>query len=168
MKAAKVILLVMLISFAGNINAQRLVFVFGHAEYATAVGDLKNINDKGVGAEAGLGLGLNKTFFIGTIGTTWLSSANNNPLANSTGTLRYTPIKLGIRRYVFRKNVFLKADAGLAKMKYAKASGGSSNFTSSFGAGLKFTGFEVTGDFTTVSGGYGSWLSLKAGFTIGI
>lgn len=165
MKAAKIILLVLLISFAGKLNAQRLVFVFGHAEYATAVGDLKNINDKGVGAEAGLGLGLNKTFFTGTIGTTWLSSANNN---SSTGTLRYTPVKLGIRRYVFRKNIFLKADAGWANMKYAKVSGGTSVFTSSFGAGLKFTGFEVIGDFTNASGGYGSWLSLKAGFTLGI
>lgn len=148
-------------------KAQRLFFAFAHGEYATALGDLKNANDKGLGVEAGVGIGMNKTFFIGTLGYTWLRTADNSATA-SYGSLRYNPVKVGIRRYVFRRNLFLKADAGLANMKYAKLSSGSSHFTAGAGAGVKFTGLEVLAEYTTVTGGFGSWVSLKAGFTIGL
>ncbi len=144
-------------------NTQKLVFLFGHAEYANAVGDLKNLNDNGIGGEAGIGVGVGKTFFVGTIGTTFLSKANNS----TAGTLRYTPLKAGIRRYIVRKNIFVKADAGMANMKYSKHSDGSTKFTSTFGAGVKFTGVEAIADFTNVAN-FGSWISLKAGFTLGI
>lgn len=159
----------MFVFFIGMSQAksQRLFFLFGHAEYATAVGDLKNSNDKGLGVEAGAGVGVGKTFFIGTIGYTWLRTVNNS-INEANGSLRYNPYKVGIRRYIFRRNLFLKADAGLAHMKYANLSSGSSHFTAGGGVGVKFTGMEVIADYTTVTGGYGSWLSLKAGFTIGL
>ena len=153
-----------LIFIAAPAKSQRLVFLFGHAEYATPTGDLKHKVDQGFGAEAGVGVGLSKTFFIATVGSTWLMASD----AGTLGTLRYTPVKVGIRRYVFRRNIFIKADGGMASMKYAEAEEGSSHFTASFGAGLKFTALEVIGDYTTVSGGFGAWLSIKAGFTIGI
>ena len=163
MKLPKILLLIFSVIIFSKTNAQRLFFVFGHAEYASATGDLKNVNDNGLGVEAGVGIGMSKTFFIGTIGSTWIKATNANPL----GSLRYTPVKVGIRRYIFRKNLFLKADAGLANMKYSKANDGDSKFTYTAGAGFKFTGFEVIGDYTHV-GDYGSWLSVKAGFTIGL
>jgi len=160
----KIILLVFSIIILNQTNAQRLFFLFGHAEYASAQGKLKDANDQGIGGEVGVGIGMTKTFFIGTIGSTWFKAVNNNPL----GTLRYSPVKVGIRRYIFRKNLFIKADAGLANMKYSKASEGDSRLTYGAGVGVKFTGLEVIGDYTGVSGGYGSWLSVKAGFTIGL
>lgn len=159
----KILLLIFSIICLSEVKAQRLFFLFGHVEYASVQGDLKNANDQGLGIEGGLGIGMSKTFFVGTVGSTWLKGTNGNPL----GSLRYTPVKVGIRRYIFRKNLFLKADAGLASMKYSKANDGTSEFTYTAGAGFKFTGFEVIGDYTHV-GDYGSWLSVKAGFTIGL
>lgn len=164
MKLPKIVLLFFFLSLFINTNAQRLFFVFGHAEYASAQGDLKDANDQGIGGEVGVGIGMSKTFFTGTLGSTWFKAVNNNPL----GSLRYTPVKVGIRRYIFRKNLFIKADAGLANMKYSKVGEGDSKFTYTAGAGFKFTGFEVIADYTGVNGGYGSWLSVKAGFTIGL
>ncbi|KAJ1497553.1 hypothetical protein HMI54_013529 [Coelomomyces lativittatus] len=160
----KILLLVFSMIILSESYAQRLFFVFGHAEYASAQGKLKDANDQGLGGEVGVGIGMSKTFFTGTIGSTWFKAVNNNPL----GSLRYSPVKVGIRRYIFRKNLFVKADAGLANMKYSKADEGNSKFTYGAGVGFKFTGFEVIGDYTGVSGGYGSWLSVKAGFTIGL
>jgi hypothetical protein len=160
----KILLLIFSIVILNETKAQRLFFVFGHAEYASAQGKLKDANDPGIGGEVGVGIGMSKTFFIGTIGSTWFKAVNNNPL----GSLRYSPVKVGIRRYIFRKNLFIKADAGLANIKYSKADEGDSKLTYGAGVGLKFTGFEVIADYTGVSGDYGSWLSVKAGFTIGL
>ncbi len=162
-----VITLLPLIFFCAETKAQRLFLLFGHIEYASVTGDLKHTNDNGLGIEAGVAIGANKTFLTGTVGYTWLRSAAGNPSPGTTGTLRYTPVKIGIRRYIFRKNLFLKADAGIANMKYEKASDGSSHLTAGLGAGLKFSGFEVVGDITT-TGSHGSWMSIKAGFTIGL
>ncbi len=167
MKLPKILLLIFAITCLNEVKAQRLFFLFGHAEYASVTGDLKKFNDNGLGVEAGVGIGMNKTFFVGTIGSTWLRAVDDRPDLFTFSTLRYTPVKVGIRRYIFRKNLFLKADAGLANMKYSKASDGDSKFTYTAGAGFKFTGFEVIGDYTHV-GDYGSWLSVKAGFTIGL
>lgn len=166
MKKGVLFLCLMILGLA-QAKAQRLFFLFAHGEYASAVGDLKNGYDKGLGVEAGLGVGMNKTFFTATTGYTWLQTADNSATA-SNGNLRYNPVKIGIRRYVFRKNIFLKADAGLANMKYDNHASGSSHFTAGAGAGVKFMGLEVLADYTTVTGGYGSWLSLKAGFTFGL
>lgn len=155
----------MLLLLAGTVKAQRLFFLFGHAEYASATGKLTDTHNKGLGIEAGLGIGANKTFFTGTLGYTWMQG-QDNAAGDAIGNLRYAPVKFGVRRYVFRKNIFIKGDAGVANMK-PEHSDGTSQFTAVVGAGVKFTGFEAMLDYTTVSK-WGSWISLKAGFTIGL
>lgn len=166
MKAANVILLTLFLFFAANINAQKLFFVFGHAEYASPVGNLRNANNAGLGVEVGGGIGMSKTFVTGTIGTTWLAA--NKRLGNtSQGGLKYTPYKLGVRHYLLLKNLFVKGEAGLATMKYIDTDNKTSKLTTSFGAGLKFTTFEALIDYNSVAN-YGSWVGIKFGLAIGL
>lgn len=157
--------LLLTIAIQSQSGAQRLFFVFGHAEYAAAAGKLKDSHDKGLGVEAGIGVGTSKTFFTGTLGYTWLQNLENAN-GNAVGSLRYAPARLGVRRYVFRRNIFLKGDAGVANMKPESGST-TTHFTAGIGAGVKFSGFEILGEYTTVTS-WGSWLSLKAGMTFGL
>ncbi|MCE3283564.1 MAG: hypothetical protein K0Q66_2301 [Chitinophagaceae bacterium] len=141
-----------------------MVFAFGHVEYASPVGKLRDANNKGIGLEAGIGAGLSRTFFTGTVGITWLVV---NRSGTTQGGLRYTPYKVGVRRYVLFKNLFLKGELGAATMKYIDTEQKSSHLTTSIGAGLKFTRFEALVDYNTVFGDYGSWFGLKLGVALG-
>jgi hypothetical protein len=165
MKACKIFLLTFLACSINNIYSQRLVFLFGHAEYASAVGKLRDANNSGLGIEGGVGVGMSKTFVVGTIGTTWFAANKRSGLSN--GGIKYTPIKLGLRRYILLKNLFVKGDIGLATMKYIDTDNKSSNLTTSFGAGIKFTTFEAVVDYNSVTT-YGSWIGLKVGIALGI
>jgi hypothetical protein len=165
MKTCKVFLVIVLAISIQNACGQHLVFAFGHAEYASSVGKLRESNNSGGGIEGGVGVGLNKTFIVGTVGTTWFAVNRRGTI--SQGGLKYTPFKLGVRRYVLLKNLFVKADAGLATIKIIDTDNKSSHLTSSFGAGLKFTGFEALVDYNSVAS-YGSWIGLKVGFTFGL
>lgn len=146
-------------------SAQKLFFVFGHAEYASTVGKLSDTHSEGIGFEAGAGLGVKKTFFTATTGYTWLSQANGTLL--SSGRIRYMPIKFGIRRFVFLKNLFVKGNVGMASLKYKDVDKTNSQFTYDLGAGLKFSRLEIVGDFTHTEK-LGSWIGLKAGFNFGL
>jgi hypothetical protein len=165
MKACKIFLLVFLAFITVDATAQRLVFLFGHAGYASPTGDLKEANHWGLGVEAGAGVGLRKTFITGTVGFTWLAA---NKKGTTLGGVRYTPVLLGVRKYILTRNLFVKADAGVAGMKLIDTDVKSTKFTTSFGAGLKFTTFEALVDYTTVYRGYGSWFGLKVGMALGL
>jgi hypothetical protein len=167
MRSLKLALLFSFMSCAGIVKAQRLFFVFGHAEYASAVGKLRDANNSGLGLEIGAGLGTNKTFFTATIGTTWFAVNRHEGSTNTNGGLKYTPYKIGIRRYVLLKNLFIKADVGMATMKYIDKEGKSTKLTTSIGAGVKLTRFELLADYNSV-GSYGSWIGLKVGFAFGL
>jgi len=164
MKSIFLLLIVTMLSLFAN--AQKLFFVFGHAEYASPVGYLRDANNAGLGVEAGAGIGMAKTFLTGTVGTTWLAS-NKRAGNTSQGGLKYTPYKLGVRRYLLLKNLFVKGEAGLATMKYIDTDNKTSKLTTSFGAGLKFTTFEALIDYNSVAN-YGSWIGLKFGMAIGL
>jgi hypothetical protein len=75
-------------------SAQRLVFLFGHLQYAIPVDNyFKNNYDHGLGVEGGVAIGTGRTFLVGTIGYTSFS----NTAKNSTyGTTSYVPIKAGL------------------------------------------------------------------------
>jgi hypothetical protein len=165
MKLVKVLLVIAFISVMNHSNAQKLVFLFGHAGYASSVGKLRDANNSGLGLEGGVGVGLGKTFIVGTVGTTWL--AVNKRGTTSQGGLKYTPFTVGARRYVLLKNLFVKGDIGLATMKIIDTDNKSSHLTTSFGGGLKFSGFEALVDYNSVTS-YGSWIGLKLGITLGL
>jgi hypothetical protein len=165
MKTCKVFPVIFLVFSLNCAYGQHLAFLFGHGEYASPVGKLREANNSGAGVEAGVGVGIGKTFVVGTVGTTWF--AVNKRGTVSQGGLKYTPFKLGVRRYVLLKNLFVKADAGLATIKIIDTDNKSSHLTTSFGAGIKFTGFEALVDYNSVAS-YGSWVGLKFGFTLGL
>jgi hypothetical protein len=165
MKKTVLLLAIAIFFFAPASQAQRLFVVFGHAEYASPVGKLRESNNSGFGLEVGAGIGMKKTFITGTTGMTWLVVNRRGTI--SQGGLRYTPVKLGIRRYILLKNLFIKGEAGLATMKIIDTDNKATKFTSSFGTGIKFTRFEAVVDYNTV-GSYGSWFGLKVGFAFGL
>lgn len=153
-------MLVLFVSVLNHSDAQKLVFFFGHAGYASSVGKLREANNVGLGLEGGVGVGLGKIFIVGTTGTTWLRS-------NKQPGVKYTPFTAGVRKYLLLKNLFVKGDIGLATMKVIDTDTRSSHLTTSFGAGLKLTGFEVLADYNSVAS-YGSWVGLKIGIALGI
>ncbi|MDB5232068.1 MAG: hypothetical protein JWN76_2873 [Chitinophagaceae bacterium] len=167
----KIFFVLVMISFAGNANSQRLFFLFAHGIYSVpANNDMSNNYKFGAGGEAGVGVGMKKTFITGTIGYSSFSS-KTTPIYNTKNNLTYVPIRVGLRHYVFGKLVYLKGDAGLANVKTQSGSG-SSKFTSSLGAGVKFGGIELEGDYEGVkipnTNTNGSWFGLKAGFYFGL
>lgn len=165
MKKITLLLLVATIFCFGQAKAQKLVFLFGHAEYISPMGELKDSHKGGVGVEGGVGLGKSKTFFTLTTGYSWIKKQNNTA-GEATGDLVHSSLKLGIRRYIVLKNVFIKGDVGYASIKPIEMDV-TRHFTAVVGAGVKFAGFEVLADYTTVTA-WGSWIGVKAGFAIGL
>lgn len=148
--------------------AQRLFFIFGHALYNSPVqSDLKNNYNYGLGAEAGAGIGANKTFLTATVGYGIFNSKNGN----AAGNLTYVPAKLGIRQYIVGKLVFLNANAGLVNLKPNKGDS-QSRFTADAGVGIKVAGIDLGINYDGYAGkdpsGWASWVSFKAGFNIGL
>ncbi len=84
MKHAICCLLLMTTLFAAQVQAQHLVFVFGHLYYANPVdNDFKYKYNYGAGAEGGVGVGLfGKTFLTGTVG---LAKFHHSPAYNMDG-----------------------------------------------------------------------------------
>lgn len=158
-----ILILVLAISVM-EAQSQRLVFVFGHAGYASPVGKLRNNNRAGASVELGAGLGLGNTFLTATTGYTWLFV---NRDGTTSGGLRYTPYTLGLRRTILLNKIFFKVDAGLATMKYVDTENRSSHLTTSVGAGIKLLRWELLADYNSV-GNYGSWIGFKGGFNIGL
>src|SRR5438105_1221402 len=151
-------------------RAQKLVFLFAHGQYATPVQtDFKNSYSMGLGAEAGLGVGLGKTFFTGTIGYTFFNAKSGTEAGNIT----YAPVKLGIRHYLLPGNLlFIHADAGVAHIKDKTTNTSYSGFTGDVGAGVKLGPFELGVAYDGFSrsdpSGYASWLAFKAGWKFGL
>jgi hypothetical protein len=167
----KKILLLMIFTLlfisVNRLYAQHLLFIYGHALYATPVDkNFKNNYTSGLGVEGGAGIGWNKTFLVGTIGY----SNFFHESGNVGGDLHYVPFKAGLRQYIFLKQFYIHGDLGLGKLN--DKTGSASEFSGDIGAGIKFAGFEVQLDYDGFTrsdpSGYASWLGIKAGFNIGL
>ncbi len=152
-----------------KLNAQKLVFLFGHGLYDAPTGGLADHYNYGLGVEGGVGIGLNKTFLTGTIGYTNFFNKSGNP----AGDLKYVPIKVGLRHYLMAKLLFVNLNAGVASLDN-KLISSSARFTADAGIGAKlgpldlgvnYDGFDGSNG---VSSGWNSWFSFKAGFRIGL
>src|SRR6185503_5201043 len=147
-------------------QAQKVFFLFAHGQYASPV--KKSFSDNygyGMGAEAGAGIGAGKTFFTGTVGYSFFDARSGTEASNLT----YIPIKFGVRKYFLPANlIFLHADAGMAKLK-VKGGDNFSRFTADVGGGVKLGPLELGIAYDGfVDDGFNSWVSIKAGFRIGI
>lgn len=162
--------------WAGNVNAQHVGFVFGHALYAGPVDkNFKNNYTSGLGVEAGGGIGWNKTFLVGTIGYTnffhknTIGSDSGGPYASGND-LHFVPVKVGLRQYIFMKTIYLHGDVGLGNI--ADKTSNDSQFSGDIGAGIKFAHFEIQLDYDGFTrkdpSGYASWIGLKAGLEFGL
>jgi hypothetical protein len=143
--------------------AQRLGFVYAHGQYNKTLGSFNNGYGFGIGGEIGAGLKLGGTFLTLMTGYTHFDAVNSTGLPN----LRMQPIRGGLRQPVLRGILYIKADAGIARLT---PSGGSSfsRFSASGGVGAKLAGLEVEADYAGFTGsGAGKWFGLKAGFNIG-
>jgi hypothetical protein len=92
----------------------------------------------GLGVEAGAGLGLGSTMLMGTIGY----EAFNNAVLNTTGNLKVTSLKAGIRQYIFLGHLFLLGNMGTAIQSYSNNGATASNFIYEYGAGIRLVGLE--------------------------
>lgn len=127
------------IFFATNTHAQIVkpgVMVGGNLQYAKPSGDFRNTHNYGLGAEAFAGVGLGKTFLVGTIG---ISSFHST--VNEVGNITYIPMKLGVRQFLFGRTLFVNADLGSGKVKVNGNS--DKRFLVGFGAGARFLGVEA-------------------------
>jgi len=104
---------------------------------ASAKGSFKDEYNMGGGGEVFGGVGLGRTFIIGTAGF----SAFKARSGNNSGVLTYIPLKIGLKQYVFRKLIFINGDLGIATVKNKNFK--ESRFTRGIGAGVKLLGLEV-------------------------
>lgn len=156
-----------IIMCATQLNAQHLVFVYGHALYASPLDkNFQNGYNSGIGAEAGAGIGWKKTFLVGTIGYTNFFHKS----IVEEGDLHFVPIKAGLRQYLFLKNLYIHGDVGLGTIKNKVTS--DTRFSGDVGVGIKFVGLEAELDYDGFNrkdpSGYASWIGIKAGFALGL
>ena len=163
------IALIMLAASAGA-QAQKLFFLFGHANYAAPVdANFKNNYGFGLGVEGGAGIGAGKTFLTATVGYTYFDARRGT----GAGNLTYVPVKLGVRHYLLPgKLLFIHADAGMATIKNTSTKSASSRFSGDIGAGVKLgpidLGVSYDGFSRSDPSGYASWIAFKAGWRIGL
>jgi hypothetical protein len=170
-KGIRSLLPIALLLTAGAWNqtqAQKLVFLFAHGQYASPVeSSFKNDYNFGVGGEAGLGIGTGKTFFTGTVGYTVFDA-----VSKEIGNITYVPVKVGLRRYFLPMNLlFIHVDAGVGHIKDKTTNSSYSRFTGDVGAGAKLGPFEIGvayDGFSRDGGGYASWIGFKAGWRFGL
>jgi hypothetical protein len=157
------------IAYSNTVRSQRLVFLYGHAVYASPVD--KNFNHQykfGGGAEGGVGVGWNKTFLVGTIGYSYFESESGTEAGNVT----YVPFKAGVRHYLLSKLLYIHGDLGIGRVTYKNIASTQSRLSGDIGAGVKFGPFEAQLDYDGFSrsdpSGYASWIGIKAGFSFGL
>jgi hypothetical protein len=159
-----------LLCSAGPVEAQKLIFLFGHLAYEVPLDSyFKNNYNYGLGVEGGLAIGSGSTFFVGTVGySSFMQQAESKK-----GNYSYVPLKGGLRKYLLvGKFLFVQVDAGVAVVKNDQVN--SSRFSADLGLGAKLGPFEVMADydgFANGSGepaGYSSWIGVKAGMRLGL
>jgi hypothetical protein len=69
--------------------------------------------------------------------------AFSNHVLNTSGNLRVTSLKAGIRQYIFLGHVFILGNMGTAIQSYSNNSATASKFIYEYGAGVRLFGLEA-------------------------
>jgi hypothetical protein len=107
--------------------------------YVSPRGNYANDFKAGPGGEILAGIGLGKTFVVGTAGYAYLFDTKSN----GEGNLIYKPIKIGVRHYLLAKRLFVNADVGRATIKGGNKATEETRFIRGYGAGLRLLGIEA-------------------------
>ena len=151
--------------------------LYAHALYASALDkSSQHLYNNGFGGVAGVTYGKNNTYFVGSVGYTSIPSAlgPTDPDPNNYGDETYIPVKVGIRQHlpVILSFLFIQGDAGVGFISYKSNTTNDTRFAFDLGAGAQFGPFEVAlvwDSFTEKKPeGWSSWLTIQAGFTIGL
>lgn len=159
-------------------QAQRLFTVFANVMYNGPTGEkFSGAYNAGAGVEAGGGIGWGRTFLVGTLGYNWFHTTGNykNIVTPQAGNMSSTPIKVGLRQYLFGRMLYAKVDGGVAFTDNKFNNG--SKFIADAGVGVKLLGFNLGVDVNTLNFGLGnpytdskwvSWIAFKAGWSFGL
>ena len=120
----------------------------------------------GGGGEVFGGVGLGKTYLVATAGLSEFKPQGGL----HTGTLTYTPLKIGLKHFLFRKIIFINADIGKAIVKNRMFN--ESRLTRGFGIGAKLLGLEFSlyadGWKNVNEPGFSNTLDFKAGWSLSL
>jgi hypothetical protein len=132
--------------------------------YANPQGSFGNAYNFGLGGELSAGIGMGKTFVIGSYGSSIHFAANENGYGN----LSVKPIKIGIKQYLLANKLFVTGDVGTAAVKDKTMNTASSQFTRGIGAGVRLLGLEgglyYNGWKSVHASGYSNNVQLKIGW----
>ena len=164
MKPLLAVLLTMGLSAGTYAQLKRPRLVIGaNILYANPQGSLSNGYNFGIGGELSAGIGLGKTFVIGSYGNS-LYFANNE---NGYGNLSVKPMRIGIKQYFLANKVFVMGDVGAAAVKDKTMNTASSQFTRGIGAGLRLLGLEGGVYYNGWKSIHGSGYSNNVQFKLG-
>lgn len=134
--------------------------------YAKPKGDFATAYNYGIGGEVFGGIGYGKTFLVATLGWSGFQAGNNYPYGNLT----YVPVKVGLKRFIAGRHLFVNGDVGFASVKNQSFSG--SQFTRGIGVGAKLLGIEAglyyDGWKNKNTGGYSNSLDVKFGWSFSL
>ena len=138
----------------------------GYLLYSKPKGSFENSYKFGGGGEIFGGVGLGKSYVIATAGFSQFKPVS----ASHEGSLTYTPVKIGLKRFLFKRILFVNADVGRATVKNQVFN--VSRFTRGVGVGAKLLGLEAglyyDGWKKVNSAGYSNTFNVKVGMSLGL
>lgn len=163
----KVILVVFLATFvtATSLHAQltKPGFILGAGVvYSNPKGNFSNEFSRGLGAEIRGGIGLGKTYLVASTGYSYFFGTNDND------NLPVRPFKIGLRRYILGKKIFINTDIGRATIKDKIKGTNEVHNLRGFGAGAHLFGLEAAINYegwdNAGSNGFSNSLQYKVGW----
>ena len=163
----KVILVVFLATFvtATSLHAQltKPGFILGAGVvYSNPKGNFSNEFSRGLGAEIRGGIGLGKTYLVASTGYSYFFGKNDND------NLPVRPFKIGLRRYILGKKIFINTDIGRATIKDKIKGTNEVHNLRGFGAGAHLFGLEAAINYdgwdNAGSNGFSNSLQYKVGW----
>lgn len=142
------------------------ILIGGNLLYSAPKGNFASNYKGGMGGEVIGGIGLGKTYLVGTLGySRFLSKANSKDII-------YKPMKIGVRQFIFGRQIFVNADIGNARIKDKTENTTENYFTRGFGGGIQLAGIEAAlyydGWKNTNSSTFSNSLQFKLGWNITI
>lgn len=130
--------------------------------YSNAMGNFGNEFSRGLGAEIRGGIGLGKTYLIASTGYAYFFGKDDND------NLPVRPFKIGLRRYILGKKIFINTDIGRATIKDKIKGTNEVHNLRGFGAGANLFGLEAAINYegwdNTGSNGFSNSLQYKIGY----